>query len=264
MSLRLAQRKGAEAQTAVWALVRARRLFVCNEDFRRQYLPARMLLSRDLTFRYPSGATLHLPDVEIAGGGEALVLGPSGSGKSTLLSLWSGLLSPKQGNITVADVRVDQLRGAGRDRWRGRHVGFVYQSPRLIASQSVVDNIELPRRLSAKPISRAATLAAMEELGVAHLAGRYPADCSLGERQRIGILQAVSHEPTLLLADEPTSALDRDNALGVASLLRERARLHKATLVIVTHDDRLRPLFDQTITLQSSPYAPNAADEHRP
>ncbi len=219
-----------------------------------------MLLSRDLTFRYPSGSTVHLPDVEIAAGGEALVLGPSGSGKSTLLSLWSGLLSPKQGTIAVGDVRVDRLRGAERDRWRGSHVGFVYQSPRLIASQSVVDNIELPRRLSAKPIRRASTLAAMEELGIAHLAERYPDDCSLGERQRIGILRAVAHAPTLLLADEPTSALDRDNALGVASLLRERARLHEATLVIVTHDDRLRPLFQHTITLQPQTAAADGHD----
>ncbi len=220
-----------------------------------------MLCSRDLTFRYPSGSDLHLPDVEIPAGGEALVLGPSGSGKSTLLSLWSGLLSPKHGTITVADVRVDQLRGAARDRWRGSQVGFVYQSPRLIASQSVADNIELPRRLSAKPVSRTSTLAAMDELGIAHLADRYPNDCSLGERQRIGILRAVAHEPTLLLADEPTSALDRHNAMAVAELLRERARRHGATLVIVTHDDRLRPLFEHTITLAATAATQTATND---
>ena len=208
-----------------------------------------MLRSRRLRYRYPTGTVVAPPDVSLDGGGHALVLGPSGSGKSTLLGLWSGLLTPSVGEVTVGDVRVDRLRGSARDRWRGTHVGFVYQSPRLIASQSVADNIELPRRLSAKPVRRADTLAAMDELGVAHLAERLPDECSLGERQRIGILRAVAHEPTLLLADEPTSALDRDNALAVATLLRERAERHGATLAIVTHDDRLAPLFSHTITL---------------
>lgn len=210
-----------------------------------------MLHSRALTYVYPSGATVAPPDVLLESAQHALVLGPSGSGKSTLLGLWSGLLTPASGSVTVGDTRVDQLGGSARDRWRGAHVGFVYQSPRLIASQRVADNIELPRRLSAKPVSRTRTLAAMAELGIEHLAERYPDACSLGERQRIGILRAVAHEPTLLLADEPTSALDRDNALAVARLLKERAERHGATLAVVTHDDRLAPLFAHTVTLES-------------
>ena len=212
-----------------------------------------MLHSTDVSFRYPSGATVAPPDVLLKSGQHALVLGPSGSGKSTLLGLWSGLLTPAAGSITVGDVAVDRLRGSARDRWRGAHVGFVYQSPRLIASQRVADNIELPRRLSAKPVSRPRTLAAMDELGIAHLADRYPDQCSLGERQRIGILRAVAHEPTLLLADEPTSALDHDNALAVARLLKARAERHGATLAVVTHDDRLADLFAHTIHLQDAP-----------
>ena len=212
-----------------------------------------MLRSTRLTYRYPSGTVVRAPDVLLKSAQHALVLGPSGSGKSTLLGLWSGLLTADSGEITVGDTRVDRLRGSARDRWRGAHVGFVYQSPRLIASQRVADNIELPRRLSAKPVSRADTLAAMDELGVAHLAERYPHECSLGERQRIGILRAVAHEPTLLLADEPTSALDRDNALAVARLLKARAERHGATLAVVTHDDRLAGLFAHTIYLDAVP-----------
>ena len=211
-----------------------------------------MLHSRRLRYRYPTGVTVAPPDVSLPAGRHALVLGPSGSGKSTLLGLWSGLLTPAGGEVTVGDVRVDRLRGSARDRWRGAHVGFVYQHPRLIASQRVVDNIELPRRLSARPVDRAATLAAMERLGVAHLADRLPRECSPGERQRIGILRAVAHEPTLLLADEPTSALDRGNALAVARLLAESAERQGATLAIVTHDERLAPLFPHTITLGSA------------
>lgn len=208
-----------------------------------------MLNSQDLVFQYPNGPTLAFPDVSLAQGQHALVLGPSGSGKSTLLGLWSGLLSPKHGIIQVGNTRVDQLSGSARDRWRGAHVGFVYQSPQLLSSQRVADNIELPRRLSAKPISRQATLASLDSLGIRHLARRFPQECSFGEQQRIGILRALAHEPILLLADEPTSALDRSNALRVAELMRQRAQARGATLIIVTHDDRLVGLFEHTIQL---------------
>ena len=211
-----------------------------------------MLQSRDLTFRYPTGTVVRAPDVLLKRAQHTLVLGPSGSGKSTLLGLWSGLLTPATGEIAVGDTRVHELRGSARDRWRGAHVGFVYQSPRLIDTQTVAANIELPRRLSAKPVSRGQTLSAMSELGIAHLADRYPDACSLGERQRVGILRAVAHEPSLLLADEPTSALDRDNAMAVARLLKDRADRHGATLVIVTHDERLAPLFPYTVALNHS------------
>ena len=213
-----------------------------------------MLRSQGLRFRYVAGGpTLAFPDVALAAGEQALVLGASGAGKSTLLGLWSGLLSPEAGEIEIGHTRVDRLRGAARDRWRGATVGFVYQSPRLLGSQRVAANVELPRRLSAKPVSRADTLAALARLGVAHLAERFPDACSVGEQQRVGILRALAHEPALILADEPTSALDHDNALRVGRLLCEQARAHGATLIVVTHDERLAPLFTRTIRLEPAP-----------
>ncbi len=208
-----------------------------------------MLRSLNLRFAYANGQAFALPDLDIATGEQLLILGPSGSGKSTLLGLLSGLLTPLSGTIDVAGTRVDVLHGSARDRWRGAHVGFIYQRPRLIASQRVVDNIELPSRLSAKPLARAQTLAALDSLGIKHLALRYPDACSIGEQQRIGILRALLHAPTLMLCDEPTSALDRDNALRVGELLCARAAAQQATLVVVTHDERLVPLFRRTIEL---------------
>jgi putative ABC transport system ATP-binding protein len=208
-----------------------------------------MLRSEGLQFSYKSGPTLSLPDVRLAEGDQALVLGPSGSGKSTLLGLWSGLLSPKQGTIQVGETEVHALTGRDRDHWRARHVGIVYQRPRLIESQSVFNNIALQSKLSGKPVDRAAILADMEGLQIAHLADRYPSDCSVGEQQRVGILRALVHAPQLILADEPTSALDTKNALAVADLLQQQAKLRGATLAVVTHDDRLRPLFSRTVEL---------------
>ena len=208
-----------------------------------------MLRSEGLQFSYPSGTSLTLPDVSLEVGEQALILGPSGSGKSTLLGLWSGLLSPKQGSVIIGNTSVHALKGSARDHWRASHVGIVYQRPRLIESQSVFNNIALQSKLSGKRIDRAAILKQMEGLSIAHLADRYPAECSVGEQQRVGILRALVHEPQLILADEPTSALDSKNALTVAELLQQQAKLRGATLAVVTHDDRLRPLFSRTVEL---------------
>ena len=208
-----------------------------------------MVRSEGLQFTYPSGTTLSLPDVSLEPGEQALVLGPSGSGKSTLLGLWSGLLSPKQGTVQVGETAVHSLKGSAKDHWRASNVGIVYQRPRLIESQSVFNNIALQQKLSGKTVDRAEILAQMEGLNIAHLADRYPSACSVGEQQRVGILRALVHAPQLILADEPTSALDTNNALAVADLLQQQAKLRGATLAVVTHDDRLRPLFSRTVEL---------------
>ena len=189
--------------------------------------------------------------MELAAGEQVLVLGPSGSGKSTLLGLWAGLLSPTGGTVTLGETQIHTLRGRSLDRWRGREVGIVYQEARLIATQTVRANVALPLRLAGlgKTGSDAAVDDTLRGLGIAHLAGRLPGDCSVGERQRAGIARALVTSPTLLLADEPTSALDRANALAVADLLRERAAALGAILAVVTHDERLGPYFSRTIEL---------------
>ena len=211
-----------------------------------------MFTSLGLAYAYPGRAELRFPDVELAAGKRLLILGASGAGKSTLLGLWAGLLSPKRGSVTLGGVRVDALQSAARDRWRGRHVGLVFQSARLVASQSVASNIQLPRKLAGLPTLPTPELAARgARLGVEHLLGRAPEDCSVGERQRVGILRALAADPSLILADEPTSALDRANALAVGKLLCEHAEASGAALAVVTHDDRLRPLFSETLEIDA-------------
>ena len=208
-----------------------------------------MLTSRHLSYRYPHGPELHFPDVELDAGAQLLVLGPSGSGKSTLLSLWAGLLTPSSGELAVGATRIDRLSGAQRDRWRGRHVGMVYQQPRLLASQSVRSNVLLGARLAGRTPPTTEVDTAMVGLGIAHVADKAPAACSLGEQQRAGILRALVHRPSIVLADEPTSALDAANATRVADLLTAASRERDVTLVVVTHDERLRPYFPHTLEL---------------
>ena len=209
-----------------------------------------MLRSEGLAFAYDDAPELTFPDVTLGAGGRLLVLGPSGSGKSTLLGLFAGLLTPTRGSVVVGDAHVHELPPHLRDRWRGRHVGLVFQQARLLASQRVAANLQLPRRLAGlDPLAPAALHHRLASLGISHLAERFPRACSVGERQRVGILRALATDPALVLADEPTSALDRANALAVGRLLAERAAERGAALVVVTHDDRLAPLFPHTLEL---------------
>jgi putative ABC transport system ATP-binding protein len=210
-----------------------------------------MVATTGLGFAYPGGSELRLPDLELQAGEQILVLGPSGSGKSTLLGLLAGLLTPKQGTIQVGDTIVSELSPRRKDHWRARNVGIVYQRPRLLASQSVWNNLTLQCHLSKLAVDREVIRQEMTELGIAHLAGRYPEACSIGEQQRIGILRALVPRPLLILADEPTSALDTANALTVGHLLQQQAAQRQATLIVVTHDDRLKALFPKTIALGS-------------
>jgi len=210
-----------------------------------------VLSSSKLQFAYPDAPAIQFPDVEVPAGNNLLVLGPSGSGKSTLLSVWAGMLSPKQGSVQVGSTDVHRLGARARDRWRGRELGIVFQTARLIQSQTIAANVALQARLSGVALRQNEVSDGLERLGIAHVANRLPADCSVGERQRAGILRAIIHQPNLILADEPTSALDRQNAARVAELLIAEARARGAALVVVTHDDRIMPLFDRSIELKS-------------
>lgn len=183
-------------------------------------------------------------------GEHLLLLGPSGSGKTTLLHLAAGLLTPSAGTIRVngAAWPADQ---AGRDRLRGRNVGIVFQTLRLVSALSLEGNLRLAARLAGQPAGGIAPL--LEELGLAHRATARPRTLSQGEAQRAAIARALVARPTLLLADEPTSALDDANARRVADLLLASAAREGSTLVVATHDARLRPHFRHVIELEAAP-----------
>lgn len=209
-----------------------------------------MLKSKSLSFQYhPTSPVLSFPDIELDKGNHLLVLGKSGSGKSTLLGLWSGLLTPQSGKIVINDTDITTLPLTKKDQWRAGNIGLVFQQARLIESQSVLQNIEMPALLSGQKPNREQTILALEELNISHLKHRFPANCSVGEQQRVGIIRALYNKPSIILADEPTSALDRDNAEHVVSILKQQAEKHQAILVIVTHDDRIVNQFDHILKL---------------
>lgn len=196
------------------------------------------------------GRTLvHLPSWTVVGGQHTLVLGPSGSGKTTLLHALAGLRRPQGGRIRIAGQDLGELGPGALDQFRGRMIGYVFQNLRLIQSLSVRDNLRLAQSLAGQRPDMSRINDLLTRLGVDHLADRRPRAASQGESQRAAVARAFAARPQLVFADEPTSALDDRATAQVARLLREEADACGATLVIATHDQRLKDLFADRLEL---------------
>jgi putative ABC transport system ATP-binding protein len=222
-------------------------------EARVRHATAAMLEIRDLIHEFGARTVLDLPAWTVAPGQHSLVLGPSGSGKSTLLHAIAGLLRPSRGEIRVMGQELAALRADQRDRFRGRHIGLVLQRLHLVGALSVADNLRLARSLAGLPPDPERIGQLLRELGLKHLARARPALLSQGEAQRVAIARAVLNRPILILADEPTSALDDDSCATVLGLLRDQAERSGATLLIATHDARLRARFEHQMTLATRP-----------
>jgi putative ABC transport system ATP-binding protein len=196
----------------------------------------------DVTKRYDKGGRPALDGVrlEVAAGESVAVMGPSGSGKSTLLNLVAGLDRPTRGTVTVAGQRIDGLSETGVARLRRRQIGMIFQFFNLLDDLTVRDNVLLPAQLAGMPraTARARTDELLAALGIAQLAGAYPARLSGGERQRVAIARALVNRPALLLADEPTGALDTATGEQIGDVLLDLNRAGQ-TLLLVTHNPDL-------------------------
>ena len=181
----------------------------------------------------------------------ALLLGPSGSGKSSLLNVICGLQSPDAGEVTLGgETIVSAGSKLKADSVRKQHMGIIFQTLRLVSALTVRKNLLLAQRLQTGGTDAAKVDATLEELGIGHRAQARPFELSQGEAQRAAIARALVVSPKILIADEPTSALDHDNTQTIARLLIEAAENAGASLLIATHDDRLRSHFKRTIVLE--------------
>jgi len=204
---------------------------------------------RGLAHRYGAVEALRLPEWKVAQGERWLVLGASGSGKSTLLHALAGLVRPTEGEIEVAGENLRRLEGARLDRWRATTVGIVLQALHLVKHLSVRDNLRLAQYLGRVPQDDARITDTLAALGVGEKASRRPTELSQGEQQRVAIARAVVNRPKLLLADEPTANLDDAAAAKAVDLLAEQAARHGATLVVATHDGRVKGKFRERLEL---------------
>ncbi len=208
-----------------------------------------LLQTRNLEYAYDGMAPVVFPDLSLASGQALLITGESGCGKTTLLHLMAGLLIPARGSVEINGQALNRLSPSGRDRFRGRTIGLVFQQPHFVRSLTLRENLMTAAWCAGMPTDRQRLekLAARLDLGAC--LERRPDQLSAGERQRASIARAVVNRPRLLLADEPTSALDDRRCAQVLGLLQQEAGAAGAALVIVTHDARVRGQFPETITL---------------
>ena len=198
---------------------------------------------------YGTARVLAVDSWRAAAGDAWLLAGPSGSGKSTLLHVLAGLTTPTRGRVVVAGSDLGTLAPGPRDRWRGRSVGIVPQRLHLVGALRVFDNLRLAQTLAGLPSDDARIRAMLEAVHVGDLAHRYPRELSQGQAQRVAIARAVINRPALVLADEPTANLDDAHAAAALELLRAQAQEAGATLVVASHDARVRPLVPHVYTL---------------
>jgi putative ABC transport system ATP-binding protein len=209
-----------------------------------------MISTRALSYRYPDASPLSFPDIDLPQGASLLLRGNSGSGKSTWMALAAGLLTASAGGISVADQDLGALKGAARDAWRARNLGFLPQKLHLTSALTVSGNLGLVYFASGLPQDPWAIARALQALDVAHLAQRWPHQLSGGQAQRVALARAVLLQPRVILADEPTASLDDDAARSALQLLQDSARLCGATLVIATHDARVQAALPQAQCLR--------------
>ena len=203
------------------------------------------------TYETAAGPVTVLRDLNlrVAAGESLAIVGPSGSGKTTLLNLAAGLLRASEGAVEAAGENLGKLDGAALDRWRGRNVGIVPQKLHLVSSLDVMQNLLLAPFLAELPADRIRARSLLGQLGLEGHAGKKPGQLSHGQAQRVAIARAVMNRPRLLLADEPTSNLDDANCVSSLDVLEAQARDCGATLVVATHDQRVKQRFEKRLEL---------------
>lgn len=202
-----------------------------------------------LSHRYGGTRALAETNLSLEKGQHCLLLEPSGSGKTTLINLICGLLRPQHGRIAICGEDIGTAGAAKADDIRRRHIGIVFQTLRLISALDLAANLSLAQRLQRGVRGRTDIDVLLDQLGIRHRVHAKPHQLSQGEAQRAAIARALIARPALLVADEPTSALDDANMQRVARLLLESAERTGATLLIATHDERLRQLIPNVVNL---------------
>jgi len=238
-----------------------------NPSLQENIAANRLTISiESLRFAWPQqsgtdGFELVVPNLTVAAGERVFLHGPSGCGKSTLLGLLGGVLLPQHGRVQVLGADLTTLTSSERDQFRVDHIGFIFQQFNLIPYLSVIDNVLLPCRFSAR--RKALAIAMVGGNTLEHEAKRLLTDLdldvalhnrtvtqlSVGQQQRVAAARALIGQPELIIADEPTSSLDADRQTAFLDLLAQESAKANSTLLFVSHDARLATRFNREISL---------------
>ena len=211
-----------------------------------------MIDLKNITKSFGSLQVLKGIDLHINEGEVVSIVGPSGAGKTTLLQIMGTLDEADGGSVSIAGVDISTLRRSAVARFRGQHIGFVFQFHQLLPEFTALENVMIPAFIAGKG-RREARQRAMELLsfmGLENRAGHKPAQLSGGEKQRVAVARALTNSPSVVLADEPTGSLDSANKTELHRLFFDLRDRFNQTFVIVTHDESLAALTDRTIHLR--------------
>nr|WP_299070978.1 ATP-binding cassette domain-containing protein [uncultured Allomuricauda sp.] len=208
-----------------------------------------MVETLNLSYTYDNSEALVFPDISLIPGEHMLVIGPSGVGKTTLLYLMAGLLPTLKGTIAIDGTELNTLSRKEIDKFRGEHIGLIFQQYHFIKSLNVSDNLRLRQSFPKNTNDTKRRYELAERLGLTqHLEKKVNA-LSHGQQQRLGIALGLIHKPKIIFADEPTSNLDDSNCTKVIDLLKEEAKICKSSLLIITHDQRVKSHFKNQVVL---------------
>lgn len=218
------------------------------------------MLVEEVTRRFGSGATEVVAvkgvSLAVAPGEVVLIMGPSGSGKTTLLSMIGGLLKPSAGRIQIGQDDLTRLDERRLPAVRLRRIGFIFQDFNLLSALSCLDNVALVGQLAglSRKAARQRARQLLEQLGMGHRLNFLPEKLSGGEKQRMAIARALINEPDIILADEPTANLDSHHGHETMRLLRRIAKEENRSVIIVSHDQRIKAIADRVLWLEDGQF----------
>lgn len=214
------------------------------------------LLQLRKTFTAPDGSVVRVVDVDQFTLGEkeqVALIGSSGSGKTTLLHLIAGILTPDSGQILFqsgdTDVDLTKLSEPQRDVFRGRNIGYIFQTHHLLPGLTAMENVLMGMSFTGRRPEKTWAEHLLNEVGLSDRLNYKPAKLSVGQQQRVAVARALANRPKLVLADEPTGALDYNTARTVLNLIRNLCTEVGASLITVTHDLDLAEMFPRKISL---------------
>lgn len=215
-----------------------------------------IVVCRNLHKYYGEGANrveaLKNVNLSIGKGELRLLMGPSGSGKTTLISIIAAILTPDGGECLVRQQNLNQLPDDQKTKFRGKHIGFVFQTFNLVPMLTVEENIAIPLLLEhvnrKVAIEKAKDMLA--QMGMADKVGVNPTQLSGGQQQRVAIARALIHQPDIIVCDEPTSFLDHHTGMKIMELLQSLVKDKNLTCIVVTHDPRIEPFADRIDRLE--------------
>ena len=207
-----------------------------------------MYKRQGLSISYPL-KTIEFPDLRIKKGEHHLIIGESGSGKTSLLNILGGILQPKTGNVLISETDIFSLKKSSLDSFRGNNLGFIFQTPHFIKSLNLLDNLLMSQFCAGLKNKKNDAISLMEKVGLNNKLNAKISELSEGEKQRVSIVRGLLNAPKIILADEPTSALDDSSCNNVIDLMTNLANEVDATLLIVTHDKRLKDRFERRVEI---------------